>query len=545
MILESWRDQVEQLSKKARICIIGSGAAGIALACELDGCGFDVHLIEAGGRDDQIGDFYEGSATLPHPEPREFRRIGFGGTTAVWGGRCVPFDPIDFERREYLPNSGWPITYDEVARFYPAAMEYCDAGRFDFLAKTSLPGAGPLIREFDGDEAIDVAHIERYSLPTNFGVRYRPQLQKSTNVTVLLGLRCVRLNRAVGDDKIESAELIDVGGRRHTVRAAVFVLATGGIEVPRLLLASDTAGGGLGNLGGCLGRFYMCHFENTLGRIVPRKKSVAFRFERTDDGVYCRRQIRFTAAAQHEHRLPNMVFRLHFPSYSDAAHRSSVMSAIFLAKSALVPEYRTILQQQTQAITSPPHAHVVNVLRDLPGLARFGSEWLFRIRLARRKLPYTLVPNADGSYPLEFNCEQTPDLSNRVTLREDADRHGLPKVHIAWRIADQDAEAAQRAFRLLRDSLGRSGAAELLLNDELLGRQIAHSIPLGHHMGTARMASNAKTGVVDGNCAVFGLPNLFVASSAVFPTCSYANPTLTIVALAVRLARHLRSTIDA
>jgi choline dehydrogenase-like flavoprotein len=545
MILERGVDFAAHLSRKVRVCIVGAGAAGISLACGLDGCGFEVLLIEAGGRASGVGYFYEGSATSPHPEPRQFRRIGFGGTTAVWGGRCVPFDPIDFERREYLANTGWPITYDEVARFYPAAMKFCDAGRFDFLARTSLPGAETVIRGYTGDEVVDADHIERYSLPTDFGKRYGQLLQNSANVTVMLGLRCLKLNRATGADIIGSADFIDDSGRAHSVRADVFVLATGGIEVPRLLLASDPTGNGFGNLGDCLGRFYMCHFENTLGRIVPHTKAVAFRFERTDDGVYCRRQIRFTAAAQRAHRLPNMVFRLHFPSYSDAAHGSSVMSAIFLAKSALLPEYRAILQQQTQVPASPRLPHVGNVLRDLPGLARFAAEWLFRMRLATRKLPYTLVANADGSFPLEFNSEQTPDPSSRITLREDRDLHGMPLVDIAWRVGDQDAQAAFRGFQLLRESLARSGAAELLLDDDKLAGQITRSIPLGHHMGTARMASNPGSGVVDADCAVFGLPNLYVASSAVFPTSSYANPTLTIVALAMRLAQQLRSRFEA
>jgi hypothetical protein len=545
MILENGNDHAADLGRQARLCIIGAGAAGISLACELDGCGFDVLLIEAGGPANRVGDFYEGSATPPHPEPRQFRRVGFGGTTAVWGGRCVPFDPIDFERRDYVANTGWPITYEDVARFYPAAMEYCDAGRLDFLTKTSLPGAGAIIRGFEGDEVVDAGHIERYSLPTDFGRRYRHRLHKSANVTVMLGLRCLKLNRVAGEDRLESAEFIDQSGRLNTIRATVFVLATGGIEVPRLLLASDSAGDGFGNLGDCLGRFYMCHFENTCGRIVPHNKPVAFRFERTSDGIYCRRQMRFTPTAQRAHHLLNTVFRLHFPSYSDASHGSSVMSAIYLAKSSLLPEYRTILQQQTHAIASPLSQHIGNVLRDLPALTRFAGEWLFRIRLAKRKLPYTLVPNADGSYPLEFNAEQTPDPSNRITLREDRDRHGMPRVHIAWRVGEQDAQAVLRAFQLLRESLEHSGAAQLLFDDERLAEQIARSIPLGHHMGTARMAASSGSGVVDGNCAVFGLPNLYVASSAVFPTCSHANPTLTIVALAMRLAQHLRSRFEA
>jgi hypothetical protein len=544
MILESGHEWAAGLPHKARVCIIGAGAAGISLACELDGCGFDVLLLEAGGLVNRVGDFYEGSATHPHPDPRQFRRVGFGGTTAVWGGRCIPFDPIDFERRDHVANTGWPIAYEEVACFYSAAMEYCDAGRFDFLANTSLPGAPPIISGFYGDEVVDAAHIERYSLPTDFGKRYRHRLHKSGNVTVMLGMRCLKLNRAPGEDIIASAEFIDHSGRLHTIRAGVFVLATGGIEVPRLLLASDRTGGGFGNLGDCLGRFYMCHFENTCGRIVPYKRPVAFRFERTSDGVYCRRQMRFTPTAQRTHHLLNTVFRLHFPSYADASHGSSVMSAIYLAKSTLLPEYRTILQQRPDAICSPPIQHIGNILRDFPGLARFVSDWLFRIRLAKRKLPYTLVPNADGSFPLEFNAEQTPDPSNRITLQGDRDRHGVPRVHIAWRLGDEDAQAALRAFKLLRESLERSGAAQLLFDDELLAGQIARSVPLGHHVGTARMAVTPSKGVVDGNCAVFGLPNLYVASSAVFPTCSYANPTLTIVALAMRLARHLRSGLE-
>ncbi len=541
MLLRNGNEWTADAAKKAGVCIIGAGAAGISLACELDGCGFDVLLLEAGGLESRVGEFYEGSATHPHPDPTQFRRVGFGGTTSVWGGRCIPLDPIDFERREYIANTGWPVAYDEVSRFYPAAMEYCDAGRLDFLAKNSLPGAGPIIPGYFGDEVIDADHIERYSLPTDFGKRYRNRLRKSKNVTVVLRLRCLRLNRAPGEDKIESAEFIDQGGRIQSVRAVVFVLATGGIEVPRLLLASDPAGIGFGNLGDCVGRFYTCHFEGTCARVVPRNKPVAFRFERTSDGIYCRRQIRFTPAAQRNHRLLNTVFRLHFPSYADASHGSSVMSAIYLAKSVLLPEYRAILQQHTDVRSSPSLQHIENVVKDIPGLARFAGEWLFRIRLAKRKLPYTLVPNADGSFPLEFNAEQTPDPSNRIMLKDEQDRHGLPRVNIVWRVGDQDAQAVLRSFKLLRESMERNGASQLQFGDDQLAAQIDRSIPLGHHMGTARMAASAHLGVVNKDCAVFGLPNLYVASSAVFPTCGHANPTLTIVALAVRLGQHLRS----
>jgi choline dehydrogenase-like flavoprotein len=537
-------DLIEAPALEAGVCIIGAGAAGITLACELDGCGFQVLLLEAGGLrvDAELTDYYGGTASPPHPDPTRFRRAIFGGTTGIWGGRCVPYDSFDLKQRDYLPNSGWPISYDELLRYYPRAMSYCDAGEFDFTIGKSLRDPAPTIGGFAGDANILADRIERYSWPTNFGTRYRKKIEESPNVKAVLGARCLRLLKAGGEDRIAAAEIVDRAGRRHCVQARTFVLATGGIEVPRLLFLSDAAGKGFGNQGDALGRYYMCHFENTVGRIVPKASKVAFEFERTTDGVYCRRQLRFTPEALQRHRLLNMAFRLHFPNYSDASHGSSVMSGIYLAKSMLIPEYRSILQHNADSPPAPMTAHLRNVALGLPQLLKFGGDWLFKIQLAQRKLPYTLVPNADGSYPLEFNSEQIPLASNRVTLSDEVDRHGLRRVQVAWRVSDEEADAAFRGFLLLRESLNRSGACELQFDDTQLRERLAKSMPLGgHHVGTARMAASPNNGVVDENCAVFGLPNLFIASSAVFPTSSHANPTLTIVAVAVRLATHLKT----
>ena len=541
-------DLVGDETLEARVCIIGSGAAGITLASELDGCGSKILLLEAGGLkpDRTLDDYYRGTATSPHPAPTEFRRVMFGGTTGIWGGRCVAFDPIDFRARDHVLNSGWPISYEQVAQYYPAAMRYCDAGNFDFSVGGSLRAHVPAIEGFDGigadgEQVVLVDRIERYSLPTNFGRRYRKKIRDSQNVAALVGARCVALRRAPGSNRVVAAEVADRQGRRRTVRADIFVLATGGIEVPRLLMLSDREGPGLGNGTDHLGRYYMCHFENLCGRLVPHGRDVAFEFERTTDGVYCRRQLRFTAEALQSRRLLNTAFRLHFPSYSDATHRSSVMSAIYLAKSALLPEYRSILRATSDVPPSPSLHHVRNVVAGLPRLARFAADWMIRIQLARRKLPYTLEPNADGTYPVEFNSEQTPLATNRVTLGKEVDTHGLRDVDIRWRVSEFDADAACRAFVLLRETLNASGACRLEFDESRLRERIGGSPPLGgHHMGTARMARSERSGVVDEHCAVFGVPNVYVASAAVFPTSSHANPTLTIVALAVRLAAHLR-----
>jgi choline dehydrogenase-like flavoprotein len=542
-------DLIDASALEARVCIVGAGAAGITLASELDGRGFNVLLLEAGGLkpDDDLADYYLGTATSPHSNPSEFRRATFGGTTGIWGGRCLAFDPIDLEARDYVANSGWPIGYEDLAGYYPEALRYCDAGHFDFSVAGSLRAPVPTISGFDGKgpdggEVVMTDRIERYSLPTDFGRRYRKKIEDSRNVRALVGARCLRLLRGAGGARIEAAEIVDRAGRKRHVRADAFVLATGGVEVPRLLFLSDPEAAGLGNGGDCLGRYYMCHFENTAGRVVPHGAKVAFDFERTTDGVYCRRQLRFTPDALQRHRLLNMAFRLHFPSYSDATHGSAVMSTIYLAKSTLIPEYRAILEANAETPGSPTAAHVRNVLMGAPQLARFAVDYVFRIQLARRKLPYTLVPNADGTYPLEFNSEQTPERENRVSLSEEVDRHGLRRVHIDWRLSESDADSACRGYQLLRETLGRNGACRLEFDEARLRDRIRRSAPLGgHHMGTARMGASERSGVVDANCAVFGVPNLYIASSAVFPTSGHANPTLTIIAMALRLAARLRA----
>ena len=530
---------------QTQICIVGAGAAGITLACELDACGVAVLLLESGGWTQSAAtvDDYAGNASAPHPKTTEFRRAAFGGTTAIWGGRCVPLDPIDFEKRAYIPDSGWPIDYDEVARHYPKALAYCDAGSFDFSIAGALAEPSATVPGLEQNAVLVDDRIERYSLPTHFGKRYRQRLAASANVQVLLHARCTGLVKKTGEDRIDHLYIVDQAGHRVTVHARHFVIAAGGIEVPRLLMHSEPDGAGLGNRRGNLGRYYACHFENTVARMVSHAGRVPFDFEKTRDGVYCRRKLQFTPAAQHRHGLLNTAFRFHFPDYSNAAHGSAVMSTIFLAKALLIAEYRTILQHGQQSATvSATGAHLRNISGGLPDVLRFGAEWLVKRQLAERKLPYTLVANADGSFPLEFNCEQTPLASNRITLTDDVDRHGMRRVAVSWKIGQDDVDAAFRGFQVMRDTLRERSACRLEFNEDELRQRIASSAPLGgHHIGTARMADSPATGVVDRQCAVFDLPNLFIASAAVFPTSGHANPTLTIVALAIRLAAHLKS----
>jgi choline dehydrogenase-like flavoprotein len=325
--------------------------------------------------------------------------------------------------------------------------------------------------------------------------------------------------------------------------ARLFVLAMGGIESARLLLASHPGGHGLGNSSDCVGRYYTCHLESVIGELRAHGVPVRFEFQRTNDGVYARRKIQITEGAQRRDSILNIAFRLHYPNISDAGHRSAILSAVFLAKRTLIPEYRRILQHSSVVSTSGSdlRKHLRNVALGVPELVCFTGTWISRRLLAQRKLPYVLVADPNNSYPIEFHSEQTPLRGSRVRLDDERDSFGVPRVRIAWRTCDADIRSIANAYRLLQNRLESLSWCRLQFDESRLWELASRSNPVGgHHIGTARMASTASAGVVDKDCAVFGLPNLYVASSAVFPTSSHANPTLTIVAMALRLATHLK-----
>lgn len=540
---------------EADLCIVGGGAAGLSLASALEGSGLSVLVLEAGGRkfdaaaqEGLNGEVAEGSS---HSPPHMYRRRVLGGATAIWGGRCVPYDPIDLERRPWVPMSGWPIAWRDLAAYYPRAQELCEAGAYAYDVSEALgPAAPPTIEGFS-DPDIVASRLERFSRPTDFGKSTFARLAAAPAVRILLNAQALRLVTPEGDGPVQRLEGASVPGRGFTVRARHYVLASGGLEVPRLLMASDgSRRGGLGNAGGALGRYYMCHAENTLGRLRlrPSDRPVALDFEMTEDGVYVRRKFSFSAEAQRREGLLNTIFRLHYPLIADPAHGSGVLSAMYLVKDAILPEYRRKLATIEIANRGKMvrdgrfwFSHATNVLRDSPGVLRFGQAWLRKRTFASRKLPFVVVRARDGRYPLDVNAEQIPNPDSRVTLATARDAHGMPRLKVDWRLHPQDIDSLVRGMKVARAAFARSGCAELEFDDATIEAEVRASTPVGgHHIGTARMAETVRDGVVDADCAVHGVPNLFVASSAVFPTSSHANPTLTIVALALRLADHIQ-----
>ncbi|WP_159993403.1 GMC oxidoreductase [Roseomonas sp. 18066] len=540
---------------QADLCIVGGGAAGLTIAQALQGSGLSVILLEAGGRrfeaaaqDGLQGEVAEGS---PHPTPDLYRRRVLGGATAIWGGRCVPLDPIDLERRAWVENSGWPIGWRDLQQHYPAALAACEAGSWGPTVAEALGDAAPPSIAGFAHPDILADGVERFSRPTDFGRAAHDRLAADRDVQLLLHAQALRLVAPQGP--VESLEAASLPGRRFTIRARRYVLAGGGLEVPRLLMASDASRrGGLGNEGGALGRFYMCHVENTLGllRMNPVKRPVALHFETTAEGIYVRRRFAVAPEAQRREGLMNTIFRLHYPLIADPSHGSGVLSAMYLVKDLIIPEYRRKLAAVERAERGRMTRdagfwarHLGNLLRDAPGLAHFSQDWLRRRILASRKLPFVVMPSRAGAYPLDINAEQVPDADNRVTLTDRLDAHGMPRLSVDWRLKRADIDSLTRSLRLIRGAFAQSGCATLELDDATLEQAVAASTPVGgHHIGTTRMAASPQQGVVDADCAVHGAPNLFVASASVFPSCGHANPTLTVVALALRLAAHLRAT---
>jgi choline dehydrogenase-like flavoprotein len=295
----------------ADVCIVGGGPAGISLALSLADTGLRVLLLEAGRKpqDKEAQALYEGEVAdeAMHSPPHRYRQRGLGGSSAIWGGRCMPYDPIDFERRPWVPESGWPIGYEDLLPHYVAANALAEAGRYAYDAREAFPDSPPMISGF-ASEIVRSTGLERFSCPTHFGVRYLRRLQLARNVRVIQGAVCTGIRLAPEGGTVRSLDVAGLDGRRFTVTARATVLAMGGLETPRLLLASnDVVPQGVGNEYDVVGRYYMCHIAGNVGTLEVHgwPSDVRHGYEVAPDGVYCRRRLSIAASRQKREGLLN------------------------------------------------------------------------------------------------------------------------------------------------------------------------------------------------------------------------------------------------
>jgi choline dehydrogenase-like flavoprotein len=539
-------------SLEADICVVGAGAAGITLAVELAGSGVSVLLLESGGMkpEAETQRLYEGSVVEErlHSPPHRYRERRFGGSTTIWGGRCVPLDEIDFETRDYMPFSGWPLSRDSLLPFYPRASQLCEAGEFEYSAARAFDRQlQPMIEGFRS-EHFTTDSLERFSCPTNFGARYEHRLRSAANVRVLLHANLTTLTFHPNGEAVESLSIRTLGGKRFTVKAAHVVLATGGLEVTRILLANrEKWPNGIGNEHDVVGRHYMCHIAGTIGTLKQSTSTdrVWHGYDVSDEGIYCRRRLALTPQTQRQLRIGNFVGRLHHPRITDPDHRTAVLSSLQLAKGLISYEYGKRLHGEERTALGTWIRHVRNVLGGPHEVIGFGHHMLRDRFLAPRKFPSIIVKSTAGHYSLDFHAEQEPAADSRVSLAQDRDELGMPRLLVDWRYTQADIATVRESVRLFAQDIVQSGIGVFEYDPASIELEMSrYGAYGGHHLGTARMGSDPRTSVVDADCRIHGLKNLYVAGGAVFPTSSQANPTLTIVALAVRLAGQLLASME-
>lgn len=517
----------------ADVCIIGAGAAGITLATRLASTFKNICLIESGGFEaDEATQALCSLNSTGYPQRPDFmsRARYFGGSCNLWAGRNMALNPLDFATRDWVPHSGWPIGYDDLARYYPEAARVLRIPQFAALTgpwlQRNLTAAEKRLLD---DETVAATFSVWGKTSMRFGASYRAELERSAVIKVLLHASVTQLHLNEGGSAVECLEAACLGGPRFKVRAARFILACGGMENARLLLASDGRNpAGIGNEHSLVGRFFMDHPRAVFGKVHfgPRSSLRLMRGRPLRDGKL-QLGIGLSERAQREHRLLNhyVTFEAENSSYTQSQYQSFVQTMQVLLKRGRTGSRWRLTRQNLSSL--PEMIYLLSPKELMP-------HPLYRLYVAARDaMPSRPAPR---TYVAVYFCEQPPDPDSRVTLSDEKDALGMRRLVLNWKIGDSIVDGMRKmqdilATRLHGTGLGRweKSTAEVKFTDA------------SHHMGTTRMSADSRTGVVDRNCTVFGVRNLHVAGSSVFPTAGHANPTLSIVALCLRLADHLKT----
>lgn len=492
------------------LIVVGGGLAGITIARQFAGSKVKVVVLESGGRefDDATQDLYDAPATMRAPGnpdrpfdfyPRSSRARVLGGSGMVWGGKCRPLDAADFARRDWIPHSGWPMSRRQLQPFYDRACDLLEIPRFDQPPKDE-PGL-PLLEVGEGDFISAPVVFTRYSGgvdPAAFE-RFRTEFAAAPNITVYLHANVTRIGLSPAGDRVEKLDIACLDGPRHTARAGRYILAAGGIENARLLLASnDVDPAGVGNRHDLVGRFFQGHVTYAVEETAEVEGSAVHLTTGRPMGRYL----------NPNRRGAHCVFAADLP-------------------------VQTRLKVGNFTVTLYPSAPPG------PKAGARGEETLAIGALAGKV--------GEGA-PLLAGCflmaEHFPNPDSRITLGAERDALGMPRARLDWAYSAADLDGVERTATRFGDALGAGGQGRLCWPAERKDL-VAISNASRHHMGTTRMHADPREGVVDPDCRVHGVANLHIAGSSVFPTSGIANPTLTILALALRLADRLKSEIGA
>lgn len=477
------------------VVIVGGGACGLTIAHLLARSGIDVVLLEGGGRqyEEASQELYsgvaEGTCLEPDDEYLTSTRLRYlGGTTNHWAGWCRPLDPMDFERRDWLEHSGWPIGHDEFARHFAETERILETVPFSEPAGDY--GSWSLFEH----STLLARTLFHFSPPVRFREKFGGELEASERVRLLLHANVLGIRLDAEGRRVVGLEVAAEPGRSFTVRGRQVVLAAGGVENVRLLLASnEVQREGVGNSNDLVGRFFMDHPHRRLGQLLLWKLPDDLRAYRSPKDATQR-------------RMPTIALA------EDYRRRHGLLGATI----------QVLKRQRLDADDA--------LVRTIAGLDRLQDA-----AVDREEGPFDAI--------LNIRAEQSPNPESRVLLGDETDRFGLRRARLDWRLQERDLHTLAETGRIVAAEMARTGVGRIRSSIEP-EQPWRGTVGGAHHVGTTRMAGSPSAGVVDSDCRVFGVDNLFIAGSSVFPTAGYVNPTFSLVTLAVRLAVHLRHRVE-
>lgn len=513
---------------EADLAIIGSGPAGLSLAQEFAGSRFRVVVLESGGLEETEekialnGTECTGAPRLSNPQA--VRNRVFGGTSHTWAGRCRPFDEIDFEQRDWVPHSGWPLTLSDLEPFIARAGRTLNLGpHVNDDSIRSMLGRD----EIDPPVNSDLLRYCFWQYARSPGrsldfLRFGKEFLKlnAPNVQVLINATVTGIETNENGRELQLLEVTGCAGQRFTLIPKVAVLCAGAIENARLLLASNHANpNGLGNDADMVGRFLMDHQRMKLGEFVGNAAKAVqsqlglFRVRHAGRVNYYTSGLALSPAVQRKEKLLNC--------------------AAYLSEQRAADDPWDALKRLSTRSSE-------NALHDV--LAVASSPALVTRGLFKRAVAGSSVPHKVDKFTIDCLVEQVPDPESRITLSDKRDSNGVPVARLQWKVSDLEKRSAIKLGKLLASEVERLGfkppaLAEWVRNDS---PSAAIFTDVAHPSGTTRMTADAKSGVVDRNCKVHGVDRLYICGSSTFPTAGHANPTLMNVAMTLRLADWLK-----
>jgi choline dehydrogenase-like flavoprotein len=558
-------DLDDQSELSADIVIIGGGPAGLTIAKEFFDTGVSVLILESGLIDEtpdhtalceleSVGDLRSEPQKLKRAEfhgeslaswtdesqPYGVRCRLLGGATHAWAGKSAPFDRTDFAQRPWVAHSGWPVTYDELQPYIRRA---------EAVLNLSLVAPKPAIQT--GTLNSFYWQFARSRLDPLDVMRFGPEFRtyEADNVTVLLDATVKDIRLSEDGARFDGLSVTGVCGRAVTVKAPTAILAAGGIENPRLLLASrGQHASGIGNAHDQVGRYLMDHPGARVGRfrvedIGPINKRFGFQGVNYEGRMHMfMHGLAIDPAVQEREGLLNTAIYFMPQRAPDDP---------WDALKRLLKRQSENAAQDIKSVISGGQLVVAGVgmkaLPKLPGAIRnliVNAAIRFNPNFVVEEFETQGLPHKLTGVSIDAITENAPNPDSRVTLSSTAvDRFGVPKALVDWRLSRQDRHSLARVAQLCAELLPALGLPTPQLESWITQGALdtAVIIDMAHTAGTTRMSATPQTGVVDAQCQVHGVSGLYIAGSSVFPTSGHANPTLMILSLAIRLADHLKA----